>query len=511
MGLHLSVARAAMIAPHGVAMRSEGREQTWADTAARVARLAGGLLALGPAPGDRVALLAANAPEHLEFTYAVMWAGLVVVPLNTRLSIDEHCEIIAHAQAFALAVDRRHAARAREIAQRLGIRLIEMEIGAIGDDHRVPGDCSPVRPFMASSAHPAGLYYTGGTTGRAKGVELSHGAFHARSVDICADMGFDAQSVYLHAAPYFHLADAGVGHGLTFAAGTHVFLPDYSPTGVLRAIAEEGVNTLNLVPTMLADLITTAGAEAILPKVRAVAYGAAPISNTLLRRLLTAFPHATFRQFYGQTEACGPCSVLSPECHRPDSPKLASAGRATASSLLRIVSPNGKELPRGSAGEIQTAGPGNMTSYWREPERTLEALSDGWLKTGDIGIMDEDGFVTIVDRLKDMIVTGGENVFSAEVENALASHASVAAVSGFGIPDERWGEAVHAVVVLSSGNRASQEELIAHARQEIASYKCPKRVTFAEALPLSPLGKVRKDLLRQELLQREHQAESVDV
>lgn len=433
----------------------------------------------------------------MEATYAAIWAGLVVVPVNTRLAAQEVCQILKDCDARALAFDRTHEDTARSVARDLGLAR------TIGLDHAEASlhwtdllRMDRLTPCNAGSRDVLGLYYTGGTTGLPKGVALSHASFELTAMDQAHALECTGDSVYLHAAPYFHLADCSVGNSITYVQGTHVFSDDTSSRGILAAVRDLGVNFLNIVPTMYQDLIQVAAGDPVLARIENAVYGAAPISQGLLKQVLTAFPNARLKQCYGQTEIGGACIILPAEAHVAGSDKLKTAGRPTLSTHVRIVTEAGDDASRGSAGEILVAGDRVMNGYWGMPEKTAETVVDGWLHTGDVGIMDEDGYIAIVDRLKDMIVTGGENVFCAEVESALSLHPGVRDVSVVGVPDPRWGEAVHAFVVPDPHARPTAEEVIAGARARIAGYKCPKDITFIEELPVSGIGKVRKDALR---------------
>lgn len=502
MTIPISLLRAAQTRANKPAIHLEGRIVTWAEEVDRVRRLASGLLAQGLRPGDRLAILAANVREHMEITYAAVWAGIVIVPLNTRLAAAELADIIRRSGSRMLAYDSRNAAQATEIAG--GVEtLIALEPdalrpGATAFDTLLAADPAPLVDHEASDLY--GIYYTGGTTGVPKGVELEHGTNHISTLGILHEVGYREDDVYLHAAPYFHLADCGLGNAMTYAGGSHVFLPEANPQTILAAIRTHGVTAMMSVPTGFHDLLNALEPGEALTRIRQVVYGAAPVPLTLLRRIIAAFPNARLTQFYGQTESNGMFTCLRPEDHGLDSKVLNTVGRAIPTAHVRIADPDGNELPRGQTGEIQVKGYSVMRGYKDDPERTAAAFVDGWLRTGDAGAMDEDGYVTMADRIKDMIVSGGENVFSGEVEAALLGHPAVAQVAVVGIPDERWGEAVHAAVILSPGATADQAELNAYVRRHIAGYKCPKSYSFVTSLPLSAVGKIRKDVLRAELI-----------
>ncbi len=492
-----------------MAIRHQGLCHTWAQFAGRVARRAAHLRAHGLVPGARIALLAANVPEHMEADHAVLWAGMVLVPLNTRLGFAEQQFIVEHSGCELLCFDERNAARAAELAQKLpSLRCVSLAPMAQWDSPHDALTGLGELPFAPAQQQTAAIFYTGGTTGRPKGVELTHVALLLQGLAAQANYGLDERTVFVHSAPMFHLADFAAALGTTAASGAHSFLPEFSTAGLLDGIEEEGVNVAILVPTMIPGVLDAARERpGVLGRLRNLLYGAAPIQEPMLRRLMREAPDVGLIQVYGQTELGGACTVLAAERHVLEGPlsgKLGSAGQPIPAFALRIVDERGEPCANGHPGEVQVSGPGVMASYWNEPALTALALQDGWLRTGDVGVMDDEGFVSIVGRLKDMIISGGENVFAGEVESTLMLHEAVEACAVFGVPDAKWGEAVHAAVVLKKDRRASAEELIAHCRAHIAHYKCPRGISLREQpLPLSGVGKVRKvDLLAQ--WKREH-------
>lgn len=513
MSLHQLLEGAAQCSPGGAAISRTGRQVTWRQLRERVARHAS-LLRAGAARCDRIAVMAANVPEHLEADFAVLWAGLVLVPINTRLSADEQQYIVAHCECRQLLYDERNAARAQQLSQRLPAlptrRLLAFEGWGEAADSVAVQAPMPFEPCAPQSA--AAIFYTGGTTGRPKGAELSHQALLLQGLSAKDNYRFDEATVFMHTAPMFHLADFAASLGATAARAKHCFLPEFTAVGLLDTVDREGADTVIVVPTMIPPLLDAAAERpGVLAKLRNILYGAAPIQEPTLLRLLREAPGVGLYQVYGQTELGGGCTALLPRQHVLDGPEaghLSSAGRPIPAFAMRIVDEQGRVCPPGEAGEIQVSGPGLMTSYWKDPQGTAAAIEHGWLKTGDLGKMDEDGFVSIVGRLKDMIITGGENVFAGEVESALMFHAAVEAAAVIGVPDAKWGESVHAEVVLKTGRHATGEELIEHCRARIAHYKCPRSVSVRQdPLPLSGVGKVRKVELRQAWLDRHNQQE----
>jgi acyl-CoA synthetase (AMP-forming)/AMP-acid ligase II len=301
---------------------------------------------------------------------------------------------------------------------------------------------------------------------------------------------------YLHAAPMFHLADLAAWTAQCMVGGTHVFIPAFDPVKVMSAMQEHQVTSTLLVPTMIQVLVDHPDvAKYDLSSVRSILYGASVITEAVLQRAMKTFPSADFIQAYGMTELAPIATVLSPADHR-EGKRLRSAGRSAAHSELRIVDAEDNEVPLGTVGEVCVRGAHVMQGYWKKPTETAEAVKDGWMHTGDGGYLDDAGYLFIVDRIKDMIISGGENIYSAEVENALAQHPAGAACAVIGVPDDEWGERVHAVVVLAAGQSVTIEELRDHAKALIAGYKCPRSMETIDALPVSAAGKVLKRELR---------------
>lgn len=475
-----------------------GRARSWGEVADRVARVAGGLRELGLKPGERLAMLSLNSDDYLILYYAAFWAGGIAVPLNWRSSPVELATILADSEPVILAHDDRLAPVASALAaQRPGLRLVDAGSGAPADG-AVALDALAAGPVTgdvrAGGSELAAIFYTGGTTGTPKGVMLSHDNLFGNALCTAAITRLDPSISFLHAAPMFHLADAAMVFGLSAIGGRHVMIPHFDAAAVVEAIARDGVNALFLVPTMIAMVLDHAAATgADLSRVERLTYGAAPISETLLKRAMAAFPNARFQQGYGQTELSPVATMMTHEDHLAG--KLGTAGRSVLGVDVIIADAQGRELLPGQVGEIRVRSPGAMQGYWRRPEETAATLVDGWVRTGDAGIMDEAGYLTVVDRLKDMIVSGGENVYSVEVEDALMAHPAVAMCAVIGVPDEHWGERVHAIVQARAP--VSPEELSAHCHQRIADYKCPRSWTIGpDPLPVSAQGKVLKSQLR---------------
>jgi long-chain acyl-CoA synthetase len=360
---------------------------------------------------------------------------------------------------------------------------------------------SPAGDAVGSGGDLAGIFYTGGTTGRSKGVMLSHHNIMANALNFQPGVEADDRTRYLHAAPMFHLADNAMTFLVTGVAGTHYFMPRFEPLTLMQLVAEHRVTHALLVPTMVNMLVNhpEAGRHDMSSLARLL-YGASPMPEAVLRRAFEVLPATRFVQAYGQSEASPVVTVLDHRYHSfegPDAGKLRSAGRGVLGCEVRILDENDVEVPRGTVGEICCRGDIVMLGYWKQPELTAKTLRNGWLHTSDGGTMDEDGFVYVVDRMKDMIVSGGENVYSAETEEALYSHPAVAECAVIGVPDDRWGERVHAIVRLKPGASVTVEDIIAHAQTRIAGYKCPRTIELrSEPLPLSGAGKILKTELR---------------
>lgn len=506
MNLQLTQAlrRNAQCNPNRVAMIFGERRSTWRAVQDRVARLAGALQAMGVAKGDRVGLLALNSDRYLETMLAIWWVGAAVNPVNIRWNPGEIAYTLDDCETAVLFVDSAFAAMLPTLRQqsRSLRQVVHLDTAAEGESsfEQLVHAHQPVPDAGCCGEDLAGIFYTGGTTGRPKGVMLSQRAMVLNSLMSLAEIGMASSDTLLMNAPMFHLAGLSfLMRGVTTGASM-VIQPSFSPASAFEAMASHRVTTIFSVPVMLQMMADhPKAAEFDLSSVRLVAYGASPVSEAVLDRAFKLFPNAEFAQGYGMTELSSAVCTLTGEFHTPEGRaggRLRSAGRALPGIDLRIVDSEGCDVARGQVGELIVRSPSVMTGYWKLEEQTAEALRDGWMHTGDAATMDDDGFVYIVDRLKDMIVSGGENVFCAEVESVLARHPDVASVAVIGVPSTEWGEAVHAVVVLRAGAQTSAEALIGHCRTSIAGYKCPRSIEFRDSLPLSGAGKVLKYALR---------------
>ncbi len=481
------------------------RRTTNAQFRDRVARLAGGLQAAGLRPGERVAITALNSDRFVTAFFGCFWAGAVASPLNIRWTPTELAYAVADCGASVLLTDESCLTAAAELRDRVPSLRQVVYLG----DGPAPGGTTGFEELIASGpAVPdagrsgddlAFVLYTGGTTGTPKGVMLSHANLIAATAGMLA-AGCGTGTVYLHAPPLFHMAGIQVmaGHFLG-GHGPHVLIPAFTPAAVLAAIEAHRATDVMLVPTMLQMVLADPGfSEHDLSSLRRIFYGAAPMTGPLLQAAMRALPGTGFVQGYGMTETALtvmlPPWYYTPEGRKQD--KISSIGRPLPLAEVAIRDPGGAEVLPGTVGELTVRSPSVMLGYWKKPGLTAATIRDGWLYTGDGAYQDADGFVYLVDRIKDMIITGGENVYSTEVESALASHACVAMCAVIGIPDADWGERVHAVVVLRPEATATPEDLIAHCRDRIAGYKCPRTVELRDALPISAAGKVLKAQLR---------------
>ena len=451
-----------------------GRVRTVAESAGRVARLAGALRAAGAGDGDRVGMLALNSDRFHEFLLAVPWAGAVVNPVNLRWSPAEVAYSLTDCDTRVLLVDDAFAPVIPELRERAPNLTTVIFCGdgphpdgTLHYEHLLAGS-PPAPDARRGGGDLYGIFYTGGTTGTPKGVMLSHDNLLASFMGVAATGLVSQGGRLLHAAPMFHLAAGSAWVGGMFTGCTHVIVPMFTPAAVAAAISEHQVTDVLLVPTMIQMLIDAPQtADADLTSVQRVLYGASPISAAVLDRARKRLESAAFIQAYGMTELAPVATLLTPADH--EDPALAqSAGRAAAHAEIAVVGPDDHELPRGQVGEVIVRGDNVMAGYWNKPEQTAAAVRGGWMHTGDAGYLDDRGYLFIVDRLKDMIITGGENVYSAEVENALAGHPAVAACAVIGVPDAAWGERVHAVVVLQPGGQVTGEELREFCRGQIA-------------------------------------------
>jgi len=506
MYLTQGLRRAAQIRPRAKAIVVGDRQWTWSEVIERVSRTAGMMRNVGLQSGDRVAILSLNNAQYFKLLFAVPWAGGSVVPLNTRLIASEIDYILEDSGASVLFVDKTFAPMLKSLKAAGRMRAVvqfdaDREVDGVLPFEAAMLSAPSIDDALRGGDDLAGIYYTGGTTGRPKGVMLSHGNLVANATNVMICLGYDRDTNYLHAPPMFHLADGCSTFGVTMQGGSHVFMPRFDPLQFLEIVQRERVTDVTLVPTMINMFLSHSRfSEFDLSSFKRIYFGAAPMPDGLLRRALSTLPDVKFQQAWGMTELSPIATTMDPRFSVLDGPnagRLRSCGQAVPTVEVRISDPDGNEVPRGEVGEVVVRGPTVMQGYWNQPEATAAALRNGWMHSGDAGVMDEDGFLYIVDRLKDMIVTGAENVYSAEVENAISLLAEVAEVAVIGIPDDTWGEAVHAIVVPRAGCEMTAEMVIAHCRNHIAGYKTPRSIEIRETpLPLSAAGKILKTELR---------------
>ena len=504
-GLHRAVQRH----PQKLATIFGERRQSYGQFAERVARLAGALQKLGMARGDRIGMLALNSDRYLEFYYGCWWGGAAVNPVNIRWSAAEIAYSLDDCDTRVLLIDERFADLAGELRSRSKSLQTLIYVGegetpaGMLNYEQLLAQATPVGDARSAGRELAAVMYTGGTTGFPKGVMLSHDNLASNALSFINEGVTHRDAIALLVSPMFHIACGCIINSHIMVGGTYVIAPMFTPQGVLELIAKHKVTNVLLVPTMVQMLVDSPQAVSYdVSSVRLLAYGGSVISQPVLERAMKFFPNSEFIQAYGMTEMSPCMTYLSIADHRSNKPGiLRSAGRANLTTQVRIVDAQGDDVSCGTVGEVIANGPGVMLGYWNKPEQTAAAVRDGWMHSGDGGFMDEDGYLFIVDRVKDMIVTGGENVYSAEVENALAQHPAVAISAVIGIPSDQWGEAVHAVVVLKPNTTQGDsvklsKELIDHCRQHIAGYKCPRSVEFRNALPMTGAGKIQKVELR---------------
>lgn len=490
--------RNARLFPDHEALRFEGSSTTYKEFNARVNRLA---RALGrrAAPGDRVAFLSKNRPEIVELYFANAKIGTVTVPVNYRLTAPEMEYILAQSDARLLVAAPEHRERAEAAARSTpGLSVVSFEelasLAAREPDNEPGGE--------VSESDVVWQMYTSGTTGRPKGAMVTHRNAVANLLSYLFEIPAERGDRFLVVTPLYHVAAVIFLLRCIAQAGVAVLHPEFVPAKALRAIEEHRVNFTSMVPAMIQRMLDAPEVEgADLSSLKVLSYGAAPMPVEVLRRAMATF-RCRFVQGYGQTEALAVLSLLRPEDHVLDGPpertrRLASCGREIFGVTLRVVNERGEDVKPGEVGEIVARGDNVMKGYYRMEEETARALRDGWLHTGDLATVDGEGYIFIVDRAKDMIISGGENIYPREIEEVLFAHPAVADAAVIGVPDERWGEVPLALVVPRAGTRLAAEEVVAHCRARLAGFKAPKRVEFVSELPRNPSGKVLKRLLRE--------------
>jgi long-chain acyl-CoA synthetase len=491
-----SLGRALRFYPGRAALVRDGRSLTFRELGIRVEGIAATLTSHGFGVGDRLALLLPNGPDYIELIYACSLLGVIAVPLNTRLSTKEIDRVLEDAAPRGIV---RHSSLAAPDVQLSWQLIVDKEPLPIGKDH-VP------KVFYDPEA-VLGLIYTSGTTGQPKGVMVTHANVLADIHNFNYWMRYTEGGTYLHAAPIFHIADFPSMFAAPAFGATQITIPKFSAQTFCETVQREHVTHSVLVPTMINLLTQFPDAKKYdLSSLQVLAYGGSPMAPELVHRTRELLPKVKLIQVYGLSET-GFLTGLQDQEHTED--KLMSCGRPCPGVDLRVSDTSGTPVEPGVASELTVRGANVMRGYWNNPEETAKAFRDGFFRTGDIGSQNADGYFYILDRLKDMIVTGGENVYSGEVEAVIYSHPAVREAAVFGVPDPQWGELVMACVVLKPGETLTSDELIAFCRRSLASYKVPRRLEFSEAdLPKSSSGKVLKKNLRESFWTQQQRAVS---
>lgn len=483
---------------------------TWSEHMDRVRGLAGALESLGIRRGDRFGILCRNTWRHCELIHAGFWSGAVPVPVNYRLAPPEICYILDDAEIKALFVEEAFIDMLgtpdfgpwHESAILIPDGRTDREASsALRRTDDLIAAATPSEGYDSAEEDDAILLYTGGTTGRSKGVRLTHRNVSSNGMQCAVTMKISSEDVYLHVAPMFHSADL-LGSGYTQQGAAHAYLPVFTPADLLQAVQEYGVTSAMMAPTMVILTLQEPSFDQYdLSSFNRVFYGSSPMAVEWIRRTMEAFPNADIQQGYGLTETSPILTTLDEDVHvaamnSGDFEILKAAGRPMSGIDMRIVDADGNEVPTGEAGEVIVRGPNVTVGYLNRPEENERAFRDGWFHTGDVGRMDENGFMFLLDRKKDMIITGGENVYSSEVEAALYQHENVHECAVVGIPDPKYGEALFAAIVPRPGTTLTDEEIIEHCRGRIGGYKIPRKMAFVDELPKSAMGKILKTDLR---------------
>ena len=493
--------------PHKTATICGNTRFNFNETGERINRLSNALTRLAVKRGDRVAILALNCHRFLELYYGVPQIGAVVVPINFRIPPQEVKYILDHAEAVAVAVDAAMIGLIEAIRPHVAVKhFISIADapanGFLSYEELLDAESAEFEPVEINENDLLGLFYTSGTTAEPKGVMLTHKNIMANVEHGERVFDYTPDDIFLHSAPMFHLADGAAVFSNTARGATQAFIPRFDPAHVLETISRERITGTVLVPTMINFLLQVPDIGSYdLSSLRQINYGASPIAPDLLKRAMEAFK-CKFAQGYGLTESSPLLTVLKPEDHAVTDEKsarrLASCGKAVPGIEVRVVDFDGRDVAVGEVGEIIARGPNIMAGYWKRPAETEAAVVDGWLHTGDLATMDEDGYIYLVDRKKDMIVTGGENVYSTEVEAVIYMHPAIKEAAVIGVPDADWGESVHACVTLRDKCLITPEELIEFCRKHLASYKVPRSVEIITGeLPKGGTGKILKKQLRE--------------
>jgi fatty-acyl-CoA synthase len=490
-----------------IAFEFEGRRTSFAEFDRKTNQVANALIAMSINPGERIAYLGKNSDSYFELLMGAMKAGVVMAPVNWRLAGPEVAFIVEDCKAPVLFVGPKFITQVRKIRDKLpGVRTIITTEGGAPEwqDFAAWRDAqSAAAPDVAISPKDIAIQlYTSGTTGKPKGAMLSHANFlnlvqSGNEAEKPEWNRWTSDDVSLVAMPIFHIGGSGWGVMGLYHGARGVIAREFDPTKVLDFFEQSGITKIFMVPAAMQFVVRQPRARQMdFSRLKYMLYGASPIPAALLKECIDVFK-CGFVQLYGMTETTGAIVALPPEDHIEGSDRIRSAGKALPGVELAILDVDGNHLPPYQVGEIATRSGSNMAGYWNLPEATARTLDKGgWLRTGDAGYLDEHGYLYIHDRIKDMIISGGENIYPAEVESAICDHPEVAEAAVIGVPDDKWGEAVKAIVAMKPGSTANASDIINFARQRIAGYKMPKSVDFVTALPRNPSGKILRRQLR---------------
>ncbi len=532
MVLTETLAKAVKLFPQKRAIVCGNKHWTYLEFCSRIHQLSRCLKRIGLKKDDKVAILHPNCHTFLEAYYAIPQIGAISVPINTRLSPREIAFILQDSESRVFIADSMFKNQLDPIRKEIrGIKKILWtgegpgnpspqgplpKASTLGRPHKRPSTDSNYEEALQleeAEALPAPLvdgediaqiYYTSGTTGRPKGVMLSHKNVTTHALGTIAEVHLTDSDVWVHVAPLFHLADAWATWAVTWVGGTHILVREFNARTVLETIEREKVTLTNLIPTMLNLMVNHPDTGKFdYSSLRVLLSGGAPIAPEVVRKVVKTFK-CDYIQTYGMTETSPylTLSILKEHLRKlSDDDQLrfkSKTGREFIGVNLKVVDEQGREIRRDEkeVGEIIVKGDIVTKGYWKLPEETKKSIKQGWLYTGDMAVIDEEGYVTIVDRKKDMILTGGENVYSTEVENVLYMHAAILECAVVGVPDQKWGEAVKAIVVLKPGQRATEQEIIEFCKERMAHYKAPKSIDFVDTLPRTGSGKIHKKNLR---------------
>lgn len=490
--------------PEKTALKGNGRSLSFKGLDASTNRVANAIVKAGIPRLSHVSFLGKNSIEFIEILFGANKAGCALLPLNWRASAAELAAVIDDARTPLIFVDKEYADLLEDVRSRTSQSFVAIAFDSTSDE-RTPlrnalAEVSDLDPKIEIQADDTALLmYTSGTTGKPKGVQMTQGGLGYMRLCEHLEPAYQwlPDDVMMFVMPNFHLVGTGLSVQALYNGVTVTILPALSVPDVLQTIARDRPSICCLVPTAIQMLLDHPDAKTTdFSSLRMVWYAGSSISAPLLKRAIIEMK-CKFMQFYGATESCGALTLLRPEQHViEDEQKLKSCGTALPLIEIRIVDERGEDVPSGGVGEFLVRSPTLFKGYWNQPETTAEALVDGWYRSGDVGFKDSDGLYYIVDRSKDMIVSGGENIYSTEVEQALVKHPAVAMTAVFGVADEQWGERVTAVVVMANGKTVTEGELIEHCRNLIARYKVPKKIIFADQLPMTPTGKIKKTSIR---------------